>query len=135
MSLSKIICLLLLFNTNMPAQIPTKKPVESFFIANANASDKVFDNSILDFYTTEELNLGDFTIPIHTRFSAIVNFVGGRAYLRVRSIKVGNEIHPVDWNVVGPDYKEGIPIIETDNSIEVYEDQRLTFKATFARVD
>ncbi len=128
MTLSKIACLLLLLQINMLAQI-TKKPEESFFSANPNASDKVTDNSILDFYTTEELKFGTFIIPIHTRFSAVVNFTGGRAYLRVRSIKVGDEIHPIDWRVVGPDYKEGIPIMETDNSIEVYEDQRLTFKA------
>lgn len=128
MTLSKTICLLLLLHINMLAQI-TKKPEESFFNANANASDKVTDNSILDFYTTEELKFGNFIVPIHTSFSAVVNLMGGRAYLTVRSIKVGNEIHPIDWRVVGPDYKEGIPIIESDRSVEVYEDQRVTFKA------
>ena len=128
MKLSKIICLLLSLHLSIQAQV-TKKTEEQFFNANANASNKVTDNSVLNFYTTEEFKIGKVIVPRHTRFSTIVNIVDGRAYLRVNAIKIGDEIQTIDWRAVGPDFKEGIPIIESDRSIEVYEDQRLTFKA------
>lgn len=129
MKLSKIICLLLALHISMQAQI-VNKPEEKFITANVEASNRVIDNSILDMYTPDEISIGNLVIPRHTKFTAYVSLNYGRAFLRVSSIKVGNEIHTVDWKVVGPDFKEGIPFIETDRGLEVYEDQRLTFKAT-----
>jgi hypothetical protein len=123
MKLVRIICLLLLTQCSLQAQ------TEDIFInANAEASHKVFDNSILDFYTTNELKLETIVIPINTRFSATVKLIGGRAFFKVRSIKIREEVYVVDWRVLGPDYKEGIPIIEADRNFEIYENQRLTFK-------
>lgn len=107
----------------------TKLSDEVFINANANASDKVTDHSTLDFYTADDVTLGTLTIPIHTQFSAMVTLIEGRAFLRVSSIKVGEEIHTVDWRVLGPDHKEGLPILDTDKRVEVYADQHLTFKA------
>jgi hypothetical protein len=128
MKLLRIVCLLFLTQCSLQAQT-AKNADEKFINANADASRKVRDNSILDFYTIEELKLEPVVIPINTRFSATVKLIGGRAFLKVVSIKIADEIYTVDWRVLGPDYKEGIPIIETDRSFEVYENQRLTFKA------
>lgn len=125
----RIVCILLIMQFMLQAQ--TVRPEETFITANADASDKVTDQSILDFYTVSELTLGTVTIPIHTRFSAMVRLFGGRAYLKVRSIKVGDDIYEVDWRAVGPDFKEGIPFIEENRNFEVYEDQKLTFKAFY----
>jgi hypothetical protein len=123
----QIVCLL--FVTQLSLQAQTTKAVDEKFInANADASTKAIDNSLLYFYTTDELTVGTLVIPINTKFSATVNLIGGRAFLRVSSIKIRDEVHTVDWRVVGPDYKEGLPIIEADRSFEVYADQRLTFK-------
>ena len=130
MKLLSIICMLFFVQSSLHAQGP-KKIEEKFINVNAEASSTASDNSMLDFYTADELQLGKIIIPIHTRFSATVNLLGGRAFLRVSSIKVGDSIHPMDWRVVGSDFQEGIPIIETDKSIEFYEDQRLTFKAIY----
>ncbi|HET6225795.1 MAG TPA: conjugative transposon protein TraM [Bacteroidia bacterium] len=107
------------------------KPGETFIKANADASDKATDHSILDFYTVDEFSIGNVIIPIHTRFSAMVRLYDGRAYLKVRSIKIGDDIYEIDWRAVGPDFKEGIPFIEEYRNFEVYEDQRLTFKAFY----
>ena len=123
----RIVCLLFLTQFSMLAQT-AKKSDEKFINANAEASDKVTDNSILYFYTIDELTIGTITIPLHTRFSATVNLIGGRAFLKVSSIKIRDEIHTLDWRVIGEDNKEGLPIIETEQSFEVYEDQRLRFK-------
>jgi hypothetical protein len=102
---------------------------ETFVNANANASDKVTDNSILDFYTIDEMTLGNVFIPLHTRFSATVRLYDGRAYLKARSIKIGDDIYEIDWSAVGPDYKEGIPYEVEKQSFEVYTDQKVIFKA------
>lgn len=126
MKLVRILCLLFLIQFSLQAQIT--KSDEKFINANAEASNKVTDNSILYFYTIDELTVGTISIPLHTKFSATVNLVGGRAFLKVSSIKVRDEIHTVDWRVIAEDNKEGLPIIETEGSIEVYEDQRLRFK-------
>jgi hypothetical protein len=106
----------------------TENPDEKFIRVNADASYKVIDNSIVHFYTIDELTLGTIVIPMHTRFPATVNLVGGRAFLKVSSIKIRDDVYNVDWRIVGSDYKEGLPVIEADRSFEVYEDQRLTFK-------
>jgi hypothetical protein len=126
MKVLRTVCLL--FLTQYSVQAQTAKTDETFINANAEASNKVTDHSVLHFYTTKELTLGTVVIPIHTTFSATVNLINGRAFVKVSSIKIGDAIHTVDWRIVGPDYKEGLPIIETEKSIEVYEDQRLTFK-------
>jgi hypothetical protein len=121
----RIVCLILLLQCSLQAQTATE---EKFISANAEASATVSDNSILYFYTIDELNLGTVTVPLNTRFSATVNLYKGRAFLKVSSIKVRDEIHTVDWRIMGPDHKEGLPFIETEKSIEVYEDQRFSFK-------
>jgi hypothetical protein len=127
-----IVCLLFCMHNPLQAQT-TESPEEQFIRVNADASNKVTDNSIVYFYTVDELQLGTIVIPMHTRFPARVNLVGGRAFLKVSSIKIHDEVYNVDWRIVGSDYKEGLPIIEADRSFEVYENQRLTFKAFFNR--
>jgi hypothetical protein len=128
-----IVCLLL--SMQCSAQVQTaENPEEKFIRVNADASTKVTDNSIVYFYTVDELTLGTIVIPMHTRFPATVNMVGGRAFLKVSSIKIRDEVYNVDWRIVGSDYKEGFPIIEADRNFEVYEDQRLTFKVFFNQV-
>jgi hypothetical protein len=127
MKLLGAVCLLFLTPCLLQAQSVNDQNGK-FINVNADASNKVRDNSILYFYTADELDLGAVVIPINTRFSATVNLMGGRAFLKVRAIKIHDEIYTVDWRVIGRDYKEGIPIMDTDRSFEVYEDQRLTFK-------
>lgn len=127
MKLLPVICLLFLTQFSLKAQT-TENTSEKFLNANADASVTVTDKSILEFFTTEELTLGTLVIPTNSRFTATVNMIGGRAYLRVSSIKIRDEIHTVNWRVVGKDYKEGIPYVEADQSFEIYADERFTFK-------
>ncbi len=97
--------------------------------ANAEASKRVIDNSILSFYTLDRIQLENVVIPMNTVFSATVRLIGARAYVRVSSIIVRDEIYAVDWRVIGGDNMEGLPIIEYSKRFEVYENQRLTFRA------
>lgn len=105
------------------------KSTETTIRANAETSKKVIDNSILSFYTLDKIELENVVIPINTVFSATVRLIGGRAYVRVRSIRIRDEIYAIDWRLIGADNNEGFPIIEYSRRFEVYEDQRLTFKA------
>ena len=127
MKLVRIVCLLLITQFQLQAQ-SNKNTDENYINANAEASNKITDNSTLDFYTVEELKLGTIVIPIHTRFSATLHLAEGRAFLKASSIKIRDEVYTIDWRAVGPDFKEGFPVIETEKSFEVYENQRLTFK-------
>lgn len=127
MKLLRIACLLLIVQSSSHAQTAASTD-EKYINVNAEASNKITANSTLDFYTVEELKLGPLVIPLHTRFSATVSMAESRAFLRVNSIKIRDEIFTIDWRVIGPDYKEGLPILETENSLEVYENQRLMFK-------
>lgn len=120
--------LFLLFLLPFSFHAQTAKTAEKFINANADGAATVTDNSVLYFYTVHELSFGTVVIPIHTRFSATVQLRGGRAFMNVRSIKIKEEIYNVDWRVVGPDYEEGLPFIETEKSLEVYEDQQVRFK-------
>ncbi|HET6225796.1 MAG TPA: conjugative transposon protein TraM, partial [Bacteroidia bacterium] len=106
-----------------------EKQSDTFINANANASDEVTDNSVLDFYTVDQITVGNVLIPMHTRFSTTVRLFDGRAYLKARSIKIGDDIYEIDWSAVGPDFKEGIPYEVEKQSFEVYSDQKVTFKA------
>jgi|SRR3954471_6895030 hypothetical protein len=124
----RILCIFLFMQSLLQAQTD-KKPEERFINANAEASINIAENSIVDFYTTEELTFGTIVIPIHTKFSTSVRLYDGRAYLRVSSVKVGDTIYTIDWRIVGSDFKEGLPFIETNRTLEVYEDQKMTFKA------
>ncbi len=127
MKLVRIVCILLISQFSLQAQTEVKS-ADTIIMANAEASNKVIDKSTLKFYTLDEIKLDNIVIPINTVFSAIVKIVDGRAYLRVTSIDVRDELHTVDWRVLGPDYKEGLPITKEDQSLEVYEDQRVSFR-------
>lgn len=130
MKLLPIVCIVFSAQISVLAQTTEKSP-ETIIRVNAEASNKVTDNSILRFYTINEIKLENVVIPLNTVFSATVRLIHGRAYLRVTSIKIRDEIYAIDWRAVGSDNFEGLPITEQEKSFEVYEDQRLTFKAFY----
>ncbi len=127
MKLLQIGCILFLIQVSLQAQTGIKQ-AEIIIRVNAESSTKVTDNSLLSFYTFDEIKLENIVIPINTVFSATVRLIEGRAYLRVGSIKIRDEIYAIDWRAIGPDNNEGLPIISYSKSFEVYENQRLTFK-------
>lgn len=127
MKIIQILCLLFVTNCSLQAQTNNDSS-EKLIYANADASSRVTDNSTLDFYTNAPLELRTLIIPLNTQFTATVNLVGGRAFLTVRSIKIGDTVHTVDWRAFGADNKEGIAIVEAEQSLEVHQDQRLIFR-------
>ena len=127
MKLIPIVCFLLASHFSIQAQT-IKKSDERFLAAKSYSEQKATDNYILTFYTKEEIQLANVTIPTHTIFSANVRLNDGRAFVKVSKIKIDNEVYNVDWRIIGPDYNEGIPLGSKNKSIELFSEQDLTFK-------
>jgi hypothetical protein len=127
MKLLRIVCLLVLTQFSLLGQT-IKKSDEKFIKAKAYSASKATDNSILSFYTSDELKLENIVIPANTIFTANIRLAEGRAFMKVSKVKIGNDIYTIDWRVVGPDYNEGIPVSAKSKNIEVYDGEGLIFK-------